>query len=233
MDRLRYLQGALSKMHLVLLLFFLSSLIGAKQVQEEHREKSFIIMLDPSGDAQYAGRQIDDCLERGISLQFVEQLKEELQKKYNGIKVVITRFAGEKLQPLQNANYSNRLDADFYVSFNFYKEQAVKPKVYLFLFSYSDDFITKRRDLYFYPYDQAHLINIDTTKMYARKVKDFFSSAVCQKMFDFQGISKIPFKPLIGIKAPAIALEVGLRQKDDWKRYIDTFVSVIGMVIPS
>jgi len=188
-------------------------------------------MLDPAGDAQHAGRQIGDCLERGVSLQFVEDLKDELQRNLGTVDVAITRFAGETVQPLQNANFSNRFGADLHMSFHFYQEKAVVPKIYLFLFSYGDDFITKKHDLHFYPYDEAHLINIDTTKMYARKIKDFLQKNDYRKKFDFQGIAKIPFKPLIGVKAPAVALAVGLRKKKDWKKYIDVFVNVIRTIV--
>ena len=66
-------------------------------------------MLDPAGDAQNPGRTIDDNFERGITLQFAEKLKEMLQEKFPTIRVVLSRTPGESLQPLQNANFANRL----------------------------------------------------------------------------------------------------------------------------
>lgn len=188
----------------------------------------FTLMLDPAGDAQHAGRQIDDCLERGITLQFAEKLKQELENKFDGMKVVFTRLPGEKLEPLEKANFANRLDVDFYLSINFYKETEIRPKMYLFTFSYNGDFITKKPDLYFYPYDKVHLINIDKTNDFSKKMKIALLDDKYKKMFDFEGIVSLPFKPLIGVKAPAVSFELGLIQKNDWINYIDVFSQVIG-----
>ena len=163
------------RIKIIFLIFGFSPLLFCKQ---------FTIMLDPAGDAQYAGRHIEDCLERGVSLQFAEKLKEELEKQYKNVKVVLTRFAGEAVQPLQNANFANRLDVDFYLSIHFYQETAVKPHLYLYCFSYNDDFITGRAELFFYPYDQAHLINKETTKMFANKLKQFFLQEEYKNIFD-------------------------------------------------
>jgi len=193
--------------------------------------KPFTIMLDPAGDAQYAGRQIDDSLERGITLQFAEKLKYILESRYDGIRVVLTRVAGETLQHLQNANFANRFDVDFYLSIHFYQEKEVKPQMFLYTFSYNDDFITRRADLFFYPYDQAHLIKKDTTKIWADKMKQVFLQDEYKKIFDLQGFFRLPFKPLIAVKAPAIGLELGLRQKDDWVNYVDAFACSIGEIV--
>jgi len=196
-----------------------------------HTHNIFTIMLDPAGDAQHAGRQINDCFERGITLQFVEKLKEELENRYDGIKVVLTRFAGETVQNLQNANFANRLDVDFYVSIHFYKESEVKPHLFLYSFSYNDDFITRKPGLFFCPYDQAHLINKDTTKLWANKLKSVFLQDEYKKLFDLQGVLRLPFKPLIGIKAPAVGIELGLKKKDGWKKYVNVFANAIEKIV--
>jgi len=190
----------------------------------------FTLMLDPAGDAQHAGRQIEDCLERGITLQFAEKLKEEVERKH-GINVFITRVPGETLEPLQNANYANRLDVDFYLSVHFYKEKEVFPRMYLFTFSYRDDFAIKKPDLYFYPYDKAHLIHINKTQRIAEIIKNLFLEDAYKKKCKFEGIISLPFRPLVGIKAPALAIELGLKQKNDWKNYLDDFTTMISNVI--
>ena len=40
----------------------------------------------------------------------------------------------------------------------------------------------------------------------------------------FHGVYALPFAPLIGIKKPAIAFEIGLKQKESWKQFIDPIV---------
>jgi len=188
-------------------------------------------MLDPAGDAQNTGRQIDDYLERGITLQFAEKLKPQLEKMFDNVRVVLTRFPGEAIEHLQNANFANRLDVDFYLSIHFYKEKAVKPHVYLYSFCRHDDFITKRPDLYFYMYDQAHLINREQTKACVAEMKNIFLCDNYKKMFEFCGVFNLPFKPLLAVKAPAVGIEIGLRKKEDWEKYLDVFVDCIEKII--
>ncbi|MFC1842731.1 N-acetylmuramoyl-L-alanine amidase [Candidatus Dependentiae bacterium] len=205
--------------NLYLFLFlFSSTFIFSKEV------KNFTIMLDPAGDAQNTGRQIEDCLERGVTLQFAEKLKQEIESRFDSIKVVLTRSPGEKVQNLQNANYANRLAVDFYLSVHFYKESAVRPKVYMYTFSYNDDFITRKPDLYFCPYNKAHLIYREDTKRCACEIKKILEN---KKNFDFSGLLDLPFKPLIGVKAPALGIEIGLRSKDNWVNYIDIFFEIV------
>jgi hypothetical protein len=193
----------------------------------------FSIMLDPAGDAQNTGRQIDDSLERGITLQFAEQLKRLLEERYPQIRVILTRFPGETIQPLQNANFANRLDIDCYVSIHFYRETQTKPRLFLYRFSYGDDFVTRLPDLSFCPYDQAHQINSATTKAWCNTVSQVLTRDEHKRLFDFYGVVDLPFKPLIGIKAPAFACEAGLRDKHDFVRYLQPMALSLGSLIPS
>ncbi|MFC1841773.1 N-acetylmuramoyl-L-alanine amidase [Candidatus Dependentiae bacterium] len=192
---------------------------------------TFTIMIDPAGDSQYAGRLLEDCLERGITSQFVQSLQKKLLQSIADIKVFFTRRPGEAIGHLQNANFSNRLDVDFYLSIHFYKEKEVKPRMYMYTFSYNDDFVRAKPGLYFYPYDKAHIIHRTETKALANVAKEVFLSETHKKMFDFQGMISLPFKPLIGVKAPAIGVEIGLKKKDDWHDYVDVFVEVISNIV--
>jgi len=193
--------------------------------------KTFTIMLDPAGDAQNTGCQIDDYLERGITLQFCQKLKKELEEIFDNIRVVLTRFPGESIEELQNANFANRLGVDFYLSIHFYKEKSVKPQVYIYTFASQDDFIIRKPDLYFYPYDKAHLINKDRSNRCANIIKDVFFEDKYAKLFSLEDVFALPFKPLVGIVAPAVAIQIGLRKKNDWKGYSQVFVDCIGDII--
>lgn len=209
-------------------LILLSVLIATVTRSSEHR---FSIMLDPAGDAQHIGRQIDDSLERSITLQFAEQLKKLLEEFYPQIRVIITRFPGETIYPLQNANFANRLDVDCYLSIHFYRETQTKPRLFIYRFSYGDDFITKLPSLSFCPYDQAHQINSPLTRSWGNLLAHVLTQDEYKKLFDFNGIIDLPFKPLIGIKAPAFALEAGLQNKNDWARYLRPIALSLGALI--
>lgn len=197
-----------------------------------HADQTFSIMLDPAGDAQHTGRQIGDSLERGITLQFAEQLKKTLEDKYcSSVRVILSRFPGETIHPLQNANFSNRLDIDCYVSIHFYQETQTKPRLFIYRFSYNDDFITKIPELSFCPFDQAHQLNSATTKAWCTTLTLTLNQEEYRQLFECSGVIDLPFKPLIGIKAPAFAIEVGLHNKGDWTRYIQPVAHGLGALI--
>ncbi|MCK5632770.1 N-acetylmuramoyl-L-alanine amidase [bacterium] len=194
---------------------------------------TFSIMLDPAGDAKHTGRQIQDSLERGISLQCAQALKKALEKKYSNIRVILTRFPGETIYPLQNANFANRLAVDFYVSLNFYPETKTKPGIFLYYFSYGDEFVTKIPDLFFCPFDQAHRISSKTTRLWAQNIANTLQSSQYKHQFDFHDVRGLPFKPLVGVKAPAVALEIGLKEKNDWQKYIEPLVQSLETIVNS
>ena len=195
------------------------------------KQTPFSIMLAPAGDAKHTGRQIGDSLERGLTLQFAEQLKKMLQNLYPHVRVTLSRFPGEIIYPLQNANFANRLDVNLYLSIHFYPEVKTKPRMFLYYCSCGDDFVTKTSDLFFCPYDQAHRINGPKTRSWSQHITQILTNDEHKKLFDFRGTHGLPFKPLIGIKAPALALEIGLQKKNDWNRYIQPIALSLGPIV--
>ena len=193
----------------------------------------FTIMIDPAGDAKHTGRLIKDTLERGISLQCAEQLKTTLTQKFNNVRVILTRVPGETIQPLQNASFANRLGIDLYLSLYFYSEQQAPAHVTLY--HYLDnpvvDFWHQPTNLLLYQVNQAHLINLKTTQKWGKVFLEVLQDKTCSKFFQARGLFGIPFTPLLGIKAPAIAVEVGLKNKQDWKHIIDPLIIAIERIM--
>jgi len=193
----------------------------------------FTIMLDPAGDAKHTGRLIEDTLERGISLQCVEQLKLDLTEKFNNIRVVITRLPGETIQILQNASFANRLGTDLYISFHFYyePEQPCHVTLYHYVENTTDGWHQPKK-LMLYPVNQAHLASLKITKTWGKIILETFENKQISKYFKARGFFGVPFQPLLGIKAPAIAIEVGLAQKNDWQNIIQPIIKALERIIP-
>ncbi|TET05772.1 hypothetical protein E3J79_04515 [Candidatus Dependentiae bacterium] len=185
------------------------------------------IMIDPAANA----RIIEGCFEFGITLQCAEQLKQELEKEYRQLRIVLTRHPGQTVQPLQNANFANRLDVDFYLSIHFYQETDTKPKLSLYHFSYGNDLVNKTFDLCFYPYDQAYIFNKAQTEEWIQNMKQILSQENYAALFDVKGPYALSFKPLIGIKTPAIAIEASLRHISDWQQYIEPIITSLRPII--
>lgn len=202
-----------------------NSIIQAKDI--------FTIMIDPAGDAKHTGRLIHDTLERGISLQCAEQLKSKLVEKFSSIRVVLTRVPGETIQPLQNASFANRLDVNLYISLYFYHEQETPAHIALYYYIQDPivDFWHQTDDLAFYSVSQAHLINLKTTKNWGMMMLEVLQNKNYSKYFQPIGLFAIPFTPLLGIKAPALAVEVGLKNKNDWHHVIEPLMLAIERII--
>lgn len=198
-----------------------------------YTQNPFTIMIDPAGDAKHTGRLIQDTLERGISLQCAEQLKTKLTQTFSNIRVVLTRVPGETIQPLQNASFANRLGVDLYLSLYFYHEPENPAHITLYYYIENPVIDTwhQAKKLSFYQVNQAHLINLKTTKAWGNKFLEILNDTSYAKFFKPRGLFGIPFTPLIGIKAPAIAVEVGLKNKQDWQQIINPLILAIETII--
>jgi N-acetylmuramoyl-L-alanine amidase len=199
-------------------LILLSTLvvISITALPKKNRQ-NITIMLNPDGDAKNAGRMLQDSFERGVTLQFCTKLKRELENNCNNLRIVLTRFPGETIEYLQNANFSNRLNADIYLSIHFYKETEVLPNLYIYYFLNESFFNKNPISLHFYPFDKAHLLNIQNTTLYAQRLREFLSK---NKNFETKKEIGIPFKPLIGIVAPSIAIEAGIKNYNSLDAYL-------------
>lgn len=197
----------------------------------KEQKKAITIMLDPAGDAQYTGRKIHDTFERSVTLQMAEQIKRIVEEQFAHVKVVLTRLPGESAPALQHANFANRLNVDFFLTINCYQEKETKPTIYIYQFSYGDSFITKQFDLALIPYDQAHLINSSRTNDYSLLMYDTLNDPMYANMYIVKGIFKIPFKSLIGVKAPALALEIGIKNKENVHDYIQPIIASLTAII--
>jgi hypothetical protein len=175
-----------------------------------------LIMLSPSGDAKNVGRKLVEGYERAQTFKFAKALQEELQTQY-GFRVILTRFPGEEIVDLQNASFSNRLGVDFYISLHLYRQDRAKPRLYLYHLVYNPmvDLAKRVFDSFrFVSIHQAHFMNIFVTMQYAKMIRD--TLCAYESMFDVYGLYGIPLRFLCGIIAPAIAIEIGINQEDQW-----------------
>ena len=71
-------------------------------------------MIEASGHSQNVGRTIDDNFESTLTFELAHAIKNSITQKCPSAKVIINRGPGETVAPLQNANFANKLDVDFY-----------------------------------------------------------------------------------------------------------------------
>lgn len=208
-------------------LFFIINLTFTHPLTETFYRQCTVI-LDPAGDAKRTGRRIGDSFERGLTLQCAEKIKEIIARDAPHIKVIITRMPGDIVYDLQNASLANRIHADLFINLNFYYTQETKPTLYLYQFSYGNDFATYHsQGLTLQSYDQAYLINKNITDGVSQLFKKELSRHVYQSLFLVGTPGSLPIKPLIGIVAPSISIEAGLKDKDLWHHYSEPLARAI------
>lgn len=190
------------------------------------------IMIDPAGDAQSTGREIQDTFERGITLQFAQELKQQLIERMPNIRVVLTRIPGEAIQPMHNAIFANRLQVQLYLRIGFYHEKAMPSRMAIFYYCQDQtDYWHKFNPLQFYPYQQAHLMNLKLTEKFAQYFLQKLQNNNINSAFIPHNAFAIPIKPLLGIQAPALYIEAGLININDWKYLIKPIMMCIQEVL--
>lgn len=196
-------------------------------------EKPFTIMLDPAGDSHYAGREIEDYFERGITLQFAEQLKRNLEYILTKVRVILTRFPGEAINPLQNASFANQLEVDLYISIHLFPQKKGPNEISFYYFCthpITDYWERKTSELCFIDVHSVHQNSITTSQKWAKEFVSVFTKNY-NDYFKLHTPLGLPFKPLCGIQAPAIAFEAGLLNPQDWQRYIKPLSEGIEKVV--
>ncbi len=194
--------------------------------------EAITIMLDPAGDGQHTGHEIDGTFERTITWQCAQEIKQQLIQIDPSIHVVMTRSPGDTIEPLQTANFANRMHADLFLHLSFYQEKTIPNHVAIFYYVQNPtDHWHRYQPLYFYPVSQAHLINLKVTE----KIAHFFSVTFEQKTINTAfvplGVFALPYKPLFGITPPALCIQAGLVHQKDWKYIVDPIVQSIKAIL--
>lgn len=220
-----------------LLLTIIATLAILAQDQLAHgmgRGHQKLIMIDPAGHAKNPGRRLHKSYERAETYKCAEALKNELEKNYN-VRVVLTRDVGQEIVPLQNASFANRLNVDFFLRINFFVQEAAKPKLYFYHLVFDPIIDTVQRPfdpLAFVPVNQAHFKNIRHTTALANQFASLLADSQYQTLFDVSKPYGLPLKPLVGIVAPALLVEMSLPSHDNqWADLVQPLAKSIALTL--
>lgn len=175
------------------------------------RANSFTVFVDAAGDATQGGRIIDNNYESSINFTIAQSLKNALATSHPHLKIVLNRTPLETIAPLQNAQFANKLGVDLYIHICSVQSPQTS-SITLYQFSSDQKTILKKGSLGFFPYDQIYLMHEHQTTEWAHSIK---KNLIDQHHSTISGVYKMPFKPLVGINAPALAIEVGIQSLDD------------------
>ncbi len=194
----------------------------------------FTLMIDPAGDAQKTGRTIGDTFERSITYACAQALKEELEKTCGQLRVIITREPGEATEPLQSATFTNRLRAHLFINLSCYQatQDPAICALYHFLYDPITDFWYKKdTKMTWEPYFSAHCPNLKTSVYAIKTMHERLITYRQRGLFQLSPYQSIPFRPLIGVQAPAIGCEIGISNPDGWRLLIGPLVDGISHVV--
>lgn len=187
-------------------------------------------MIDPAGHSKDTGRKLHHGYERAETYKWAEALKGDLEKRYSDVRVVLTRAPGDEIVPLQNASFANRLKVDLFIRLQLYKEESEKPKLYLY-HHVVDPLVdgTKKptSPFAFVPVSQAHYAALKRTENYGTQLYRGLTKSGFTKQFDCHTPRGIPLKPMVGIQAPSLVLELGVHKDDHWSVTIEPFLQGI------
>ncbi|MGC2310916.1 MAG: N-acetylmuramoyl-L-alanine amidase [Candidatus Babeliaceae bacterium] len=195
---------------------------------------SLTLMLDPAGDAQTTGRIIGEYFERTLTLEYAQELKKILESQLPHVRVILTRVAGEMIEPLQNAAFANKLRVDLYISLHFFQEKNILSRWYIYSFinnPLADLAGRNNQTLQLIPYNQAHRTYCIHNIQYARCAHQLLEAHQLHNFYILSAPQAFPFKPLIGVAAPTCAFEIGLKTPTDWKLFVQPAADAIKHLI--
>ena len=76
----------------------------------------------------------------------------------------------------------------------------------------------------------AHISSITTSKMWAYDLYKHMST-LYKEHFTCSVPLGLPFKPLYGISAPALAIETSIESPQDWNRYIQPISEALSTIL--
>lgn len=203
--------------YFLLIMFFYSPQIHGYFFLPTYK-KPFTILIEAQGNANAPGRTIDDSFESEITFNTAHYLKNLLEHTHSTIRVMVQRADG-----FANANVANKMAVDLYLSISACKGSHAG--IYLFQFNNRDQYILKE-GISFVPCDQIYLLNQSTTNTWIKTI----SSSLAQHHI-LKGTYAFPYRALSGVKAPAIAIELLLKNKSDATEYINILAGSLASII--
>lgn len=190
-----------------------------------------ILMLDPMGDTQHAGRIIDGAFERSLMFEMAQELKKIIEAHNPLIRVIITRTIGQKIDVLEKASYANKIGPSLFVSLHCYAASQNRPSIdiyYATINPITDGWMqqTSNRCI---PYYQAHTYSFPSSQKYAHILCDLLQQY--DNFIHIQGPYGAPCISLLGITPPALLIECGFTSKNDWQALLNPLAQSLETII--
>lgn len=190
-----------------------------------------LIIISAQGDAQHEGRRIGSGCERNESHLFAQKLGKKL-RKINNIYVLLSHEPTDIVDEFRLISLANNASPCLYIKIYIAYEPVTKPNIALFYLSYNPlkELGYRPPQLpYFIPISRSHLPALSHTLTLVECVKKNLNKPKNQKTFSVTGPWGIPLKPLRGILAPALSIELTINSPNQWKPLVSPiYKSLLG-----
>ncbi len=178
----------------------------------------FTVVLDPSFSKD---QKISE-----ETVTYAMELKHHLQAELPSLKIALSRSHEQKIEQQDSASFANRLQADLFIHLSLYVEKENNRSLSIYSFAYdpiTDFWPTKPTPLSFIPVDRAHIFSARTSKKEAATLTSLLSKSL-HSSFALHMPICLPYKPLKGILAPALGLEVMLTHAKEWRLLLPNLI---------
>jgi hypothetical protein len=187
-----------------------------------------LIILNPAGNTHNPGRIIGESFERAVTLQYVQAVKAAVEKLSPMTRVMISHTPGEVVSQFQTASYVNNLDADLYLHIGMYHIDSQVPDISFYTMAVDpvmDAWRYQDTD-HFVPFYFAHRRKI---RQSGELLELLCKYAMTYRPIPFQVREKrnIPYKALVGVAVPAVAIEIGLPNHTAWQQCVETIAYML------
>jgi N-acetylmuramoyl-L-alanine amidase len=192
--------------------------------------KIFKISLNPAAPTD---RAICDYTEEYLAFEICQAIQTKLTAAHNQIQVNLTREPGAELSRIQIANRANQAQINLFLSLHVYQTCNSKPTINIFYYA-KQRFCSNLSftNLNFINYSDAYLANCDQTINWGHKITNYLDQNKKQQ-FEIEPLVGLPFKPLAGIQAPTLSIEIGLKNSD-WHLYITPITeAILACILPT
>lgn len=200
---------------------------------KQHAKKVVTIILDPAGQIDGQARLIDGVPERIITYQFAQELKRILESNNQYLRIIILKDTAKNAAPYERVSAANSTNSNLYIHIQAFSTPQRPYPVYVYhmLYNVTDTWSSREKSLSFMPIDNSHKQSIKNTIIYGK--------SLCAGLIDIQkdndirciGLFGIPFRPLMGITAPALAIEMGFSHKDDYQKLVEPIAKSLEEII--
>lgn len=188
----------------------------------------FCIVLDPAGHVGHVGRFLSNGYERGATFRLAQELRRAIAR--DNTNVLLTREAGEHLEPYQAVVYANQAAAHLFMRLHIYRSESPQPVIHLYhrVIDPLADFAARPLNPHaFVAVDYAHRVSIQQTRYFGNLLCHYLQRDEYKRLFLCEELQGVPLVALKGLVIPGLLVEIGIRDEEALNFLVDPLAKAL------